>query len=192
MYLIHYYFILFFFISCFMVYFSLNPVHSVLFLILAFLNAGFILLLFKIEFIALLFIIIYVGAIAILFLFIVMMLNIKKEVFTVRINNLLLACLTACFFVVFLSFDFVSFDFLNVFNYESFFQLLYVDSFSDINTFGQSLYNYYLSLVLIGGFILLVSMIGAIVLTLEFKTIHLVENSFRQLSRTFSTIKLFY
>ena len=56
---------------------SKNPVHSVIFLILVFCNATGLLLLFKIELLAMMFIIIYVGAIAVLFLFVVMMLNIK-------------------------------------------------------------------------------------------------------------------
>ena len=192
MHLVHYYFILVFFISCFMVYFSLNPVHSVLFLILAFLNSAFILLLFKIEFLALLFIIIYVGAIAILFLFIVMMLNIKKELFNLKINNFFLVFLVSCFFLIFLSFDFVSFELGNVFQFQFSFLTFLLDGFGDITMFGQSLYNYYLVLVLISGFILLVAMIGAIVLTLEFQSVYLLENSFRQLSRTTKTVKLFY
>jgi NADH-quinone oxidoreductase subunit J len=59
------------------VIFSKNPIHSVIFLILVFCNATGLLLLFKIELLAMMFIIIYVGAIAVLFLFVVMMLNIK-------------------------------------------------------------------------------------------------------------------
>ena len=58
---------------------SKNPVHSVVFLILVFCNATGLLLLFKIELLAMMFIIIYVGAIAVLFLFVVMMLNIKMN-----------------------------------------------------------------------------------------------------------------
>jgi NADH:ubiquinone oxidoreductase subunit 6 (subunit J) len=58
---------------------SKNPVHSVIFLILVFCNATGLLLLFKIELLAMMFIIIYVGAIAVLFLFVVMMLNIKRN-----------------------------------------------------------------------------------------------------------------
>lgn len=61
------------------VIFSRNPVHSVIFLILVFCNATGLLLLFKIELLAMMFIIIYVGAIAVLFLFVVMMLNIKRN-----------------------------------------------------------------------------------------------------------------
>jgi NADH-quinone oxidoreductase subunit J len=64
-------------ISSLMVIRSENPVHSVLFLILAFFNASGLLLLLEVEFLAMLFIIVYVGAVAVLFLFVVMMLNIK-------------------------------------------------------------------------------------------------------------------
>jgi NADH:ubiquinone oxidoreductase subunit 6 (subunit J) len=63
--------------SAVMVIASKNPIHSVVFLILVFCNATGLLLLLKIEFIAMMFLIIYVGAIAVLFLFVVMMLNIK-------------------------------------------------------------------------------------------------------------------
>ena len=62
---------------CILVFIVDNPVHSVLFLILAFFNAAVILFLFDVEFLGITFIIIYVGAIAILFLFVVMMLNVK-------------------------------------------------------------------------------------------------------------------
>ena len=56
---------------------STNPIHSVVFLILVFCNAAGLLVLLRTEFIAMMFLIIYVGAIAVLFLFVVMMLNIK-------------------------------------------------------------------------------------------------------------------
>ncbi|MEM7494877.1 MAG: NADH-quinone oxidoreductase subunit J [Myxococcota bacterium] len=54
-----------------------NPVHSVLFLILVFLNAAGLLILIGLEFFAMIFLVVYIGAIAVLFLFVVMMLNIK-------------------------------------------------------------------------------------------------------------------
>lgn len=54
-----------------------NPVHSVLFLILVFCNAAGLLILLNLDFFAMIFLIVYVGAIAVLFLFVVMMLNIK-------------------------------------------------------------------------------------------------------------------
>src|SRR6476619_658865 len=76
---LHLFFLLLIFSSAFMVVSSQNPVDSVLFLILVFLNSSGLLFLFEAEFIALIFIIIYVGAIAVLFLFIVMMLEIKIQ-----------------------------------------------------------------------------------------------------------------
>jgi len=64
-------------VSAAMVIVSKNPIHSVIFLILVFCNTAGLLALLKIEFLAMMFLIIYVGAIAVLFLFVVMMLNIK-------------------------------------------------------------------------------------------------------------------
>jgi len=57
---------------------SRNPIHSVLFLVLVFFNVSGLLILLGVEFLALLFLIVYVGAIAVLFLFIIMMLDIKS------------------------------------------------------------------------------------------------------------------
>lgn len=173
-----------------MVYFSFSPIHSVLFLILAFVNASFILLLFNVEFLALLFIIIYVGALAVLFLFIVMMLNTKNEIGLRHENNVyIFFCLLCVFFLI--NFDFIFSDIIGVFNHNKGAQIFLIDSMVDIVGFGQSLYNYYLMLVLLGGLILLVAMVGAIILTFEFKTVYSVENSLRQLSRTTATVKLF-
>lgn len=65
-------------LSAIMVIQSRNPVHSVLFLILVFLNSAGLLLLLGLDFFAMLFLVVYVGAIAVLFLFVVMMLNVKS------------------------------------------------------------------------------------------------------------------
>jgi NADH-quinone oxidoreductase subunit J len=173
-----------------MVYYSVNPVHSVLFLILAFVNASFILILFQIEFLALLFIIIYVGAIAVLFLFIVMMLNIKKTTLKFTLINKYLVFSLLISLILFFKLDII----FNAFGSEisSLNNIFYIDFFSDIFLFGQSLYNYNLVLVLLSGLILLVAMIGAIILTLEFKSINFIELSARQLARSSNTIKLFF
>lgn len=64
-------------ISGVMVIRAKNPVHSVLFLILVFCNAAGLLILLDLDFFAMIFLVVYVGAIAVLFLFVVMMLNIK-------------------------------------------------------------------------------------------------------------------
>lgn len=75
-------FILFFFtflifISAIMVITSSNAIYSMLFLILVFCNVALLLLLQEIEFLSMVFLIVYIGAIAVLFLFVVYMLNIK-------------------------------------------------------------------------------------------------------------------
>lgn len=63
--------------SAVMVVFSKNPVHSVLFLILAFFNAAGLFVLLGAEFVAMILVIVYVGAVAVMFLFVVMMLDIN-------------------------------------------------------------------------------------------------------------------
>ena len=67
-------------LSSFLVIFVSNPVHSVLFLIFTFFNAAIIFLIFKAEFLAMTLLIVYVGAVAVLFLFVVMMLNISESI----------------------------------------------------------------------------------------------------------------
>ena len=64
-------------IFAFFVIISKNPIHSILSLILVFFNAASLLILLGAEFLAMLFVIVYVGAVAVLFLFVIMMLNIK-------------------------------------------------------------------------------------------------------------------
>src|SRR6202012_4139409 len=65
--------------SAFMVIASKNPVHSVLFLILAFVNAAGLFVLMGAEFLAMILVVVYVGAVAVLFLFVVMMLDVDFE-----------------------------------------------------------------------------------------------------------------
>src|SRR6201994_5028018 len=62
--------------SAFMVIAAKNPVHSVLFLILAFVNASGLFILLGAEFLAMILVVVYVGAVAVLFLFVVMMLDV--------------------------------------------------------------------------------------------------------------------
>ena len=174
-------------INSFLVFLSKNPVYSVLFLILVFCNAASILIILHIEFLALLYIIIYVGAIAVLFLFVVMMLNVKIK----KATNLYYLLTLVFFNIIFL---FVLYSFLdNVFsffkinayiNFNPDFFIVNVDNLSNIFVFGQVLYNYYLICFLLVGILLLVAMIGAIVLTLNFQSNRKNEIVFKQLSRS--------
>ena len=148
--------------SAVLVIFARNPVHSVLWLILAFFNAAGLMLILGAEFIALLLIIVYVGAVAVLFLFVVMMLDIDfaslRSGFT---RNLPFGLLVA--FVLMAE------------------MVLAVSAWRagpalsgakvpdspqpNIEAVGQALYSRFLYPFEIAGLILLVAMIGAIVLT---------------------------
>lgn len=175
--------------SSIMVSISTNPVQSILFLILTFFQAGFLLIGFHLEFFGLIFIMIYVGAIAILFLFVIMMLNVKlkkENFFNLNKNNFneIILIGSNFFIVLFLIFSTIK----KIFNtsekiyFDKFeFQL---DNLSDIDIFGQILYNNYLVCFLIAGLVLLVALIGAVILTLKFNEIKRKQLSNRQLSRT--------
>lgn len=180
-------------LSSIFVLISKNPVHSVLFLILCFCNSAIILFVLNTEFLGLIFIIVYVGAIAILFLFVVMMLNVKvlsSENFNLFIP-LLYSGAGILMFKGFVYLDeiFPSKDVL-VSSLDVTFTH-YVDSLNNIDVLGQSLYNYYLSCFLLAGLILLVAMIGAIILTLNFSSQRKNEMPLRQLSRSDNFLTFF-
>ena len=174
------------------VFISENPVHSVLFLILTFCNASAILFLFNADFLALIFIIIYVGAIAVLFLFVVMMLNVKT--FT-AVSSLYMPFIFLGSFVLLIQlFLVVEKAFFGVSNSSEYALFQYQDTFdsmSNIDVLGQGLYNYFVPCFLLAGLILLVAMVGAIVLTLNFSSHRKNELVFRQLSRSDNFLSFF-
>ena len=155
-------------LSSYSLFFATNVVHSLLFLILVFINAAIILMIEQLEFLSLLLLIIYVGAVAVLFLFIIMMLNIKNT----SINWELKANFFVFFVIVFAAgstFIFPYFmeqiTYLPDFNSQNFL----VDNLNNLELFGQVLYNNYLIAVFLGGLVLLIAVVGAILLTLSFK-----------------------
>ena len=136
------------FISGLKVAFSTNPVESVLFLILAFCNAGAILILFNIEFLGLIFIIVYVGAIAVLFLFVIMMLNVKIyenvlfELLT-KNNHSIIFIFFLVYFILIILFTYIkSIFYSNVLVQNNFISKFSVDNLNNIDVLGQILYNY--------------------------------------------------
>ena len=141
--------------------------------------------LFHAEFLALIFVIVYVGAVAVLFLFVVMMLNVK---IAAQLNFLIVPIIILSYLIIFTGiFTFVDsfffeFDFV-ICKTQFFFNFNTVDSLTNANVLGQSLYNYFVVCFLICGFILLIAMLGAIILTLNFKSWHKNEVVSRQLSR---------
>jgi NADH-quinone oxidoreductase subunit J len=185
---LHFFLLLIFCFCGFFVFLSANPMHSVLFLILTFCCAACILFLFSIDFLGLVFIMIYVGAVAILFLFVVMMLDVKTSLFeTTSYIHIILS--VGAFFLVqvfFLINQAFSFGEVKYFCFEKNF-----DALHNIDSLGQFLYNYFLSCFLIAGIILLVALIGAIILTLNFNSSRKNQLISRQLSRSIKCVHSF-
>jgi NADH-quinone oxidoreductase subunit J len=152
--------------SAFMVIASRNPVQSVLFLIFAFVNAAGLFLLLGAEFLAMILVIVYVGAVAVLFLFVVMMLDVDFA--ALRQGFLQYLPVGALIGVVFLL-ELV----LIVGAYVVDPQLIRVQpsttvpSVTNTEAIGRVLYTQYFYFFQAAGLILLVAMIGAIVLTLR-------------------------
>ena len=187
---LHIFLALFLIISSFFVFISENPVHSVLFLILGFCSASSILFIFNIDFLGVLFIIIYVGAIAVLFLFVVMMLNVKvSEVNSSTYLPLIFLSSTVVLVQLYSNLDLIFFNYSLDNNYIIFSNLL--DNLSNIDLFGQALYNYFLVCFLIAGLILLVAMVGAIVLTLNYNSNKKTELVNKKLSRSDNFLAFF-
>ena len=144
------------------VIFARNPVHSVLWLIVAFFNAAGLMLLVGAEFIAMLLVIVYVGAVAVLFLFVVMMLDIDfatlRSGFTKNLPFGIIVALVLLGEVVVASFSWEAGPTLSG-------RAIPAVSQHNIVALGQLLYSRYLFAFELAGLILLVAMIGAIVLT---------------------------
>ncbi len=168
-----------------MVIFARNPVHSVLWLIVAFFNAAGLMVLVGAEFIAMLLVIVYVGAVAVLFLFVVMMLDIDfAELRAGFAKNLPLGVLLAIVLVCELI--------LGIGAYRAGAVVLGTpsagpasinDQVPNIEAIGNLLYSKYIFLFESAGLILLVAMVGAIVLTHRKSTGTRGQNISRQVQR---------
>ena len=169
-----------------------NPIHSVLFLILVFCNAAGILFIFNAEFLGLIFIIIYVGAIAVLFLFVIMMLRIKnKEENISTVNSIFWILLFILIEYELLQILGESFELSSVFPDSNFFLFLLLDNSNNIDILGQALFGYYLICFLLAGILLLIALVGCIVLTLKFNNTEETQNVNRQLSRSDNFLSFF-
>lgn len=178
-------------ISSFMVIYAQHSVFSLIFLITSFLISSFILFILECEFLALLFIIIYVGAIAILFLFAVMMLDTKL----INLSKSTTKYMPIGFFFGFLILIPLLYEIMLFFgtesvdNFESAFYLNrinwydIIDSVPDIQAYGHVLYSYFVLQFLISGLILLLVLIGIVYLTSNSKSNPIEQSSFKQLAR---------
>ena len=144
-----------------MVVVSRNPVFSVLFLILAFFNAAGLFVLIGAEFIAMLLVVVYVGAVAVLFLFVVMMLDINFAEMRAGFQKYLPIGLVVGGILVF---ELVAAMYGDAFSGAT---LPAATEISNTRALGNVLYTKYMYLFQVAGLILLVAMIGAISLTMR-------------------------
>ncbi len=155
-------------VSGVMVISSRNPVHSVLFLILAFFNSAGLFVLIGAEFLAMILVVVYVGAVAVLFLFVVMMLDINfaelREGFLqyLPIGALIGLILVAELILVFGSWV-ASPEAAQVLAAPS----VAPDQMTNTHALGRLIYTDFIYLFQASGMVLLIAMIGAIVLTLR-------------------------
>ena len=165
-----------------LVIFARNPVHSVLWLIVAFFNAAGLMLMTGAEFIAMLLVIVYVGAVAVLFLFVVMMLDIDFASLRSGFNrNLPFGLLIAIVLLAEIVIAVSAYRAGPVF--ESAAGAPPANAIPNIEALGQLLYTRYLIPFELAGLILLVAMIGAIVLTHRSRGDARGQNAARQIGR---------
>ena len=180
--------------SAFMVVTVKNSVHAVLFLVLSFICSSGILILFECEFLALMFLIIYVGAIAVLFLFVVMMLDLKlmndkKDILKYLPFGVLIIAIFTLYPTLSLINDFFYYNPYtdNTLLMNSYFNwFVRIDLFTEIQAIGQVVYTQYVLQFLIAGNILLLATLAAVVLTINTDNNNEKKQIiFRQLSRNY-------
>ena len=167
------------------VVFARNPVHSVLFLIAAFFSAAGLFVLLGAEFLAMLLVIVYVGAVAVLFLFVVMMLDVDfaalKEGFAryLPLGGLVAGIAAIEMVVVAVAYEGAA--------GKNAAPMASAAGLSNAETIGRVLYTNYVYYFQAAGLVLLVAMIGAIVLTLKHKPGVRRQNIADQVARTPAT-----
>ena len=187
-------------LSAFCTVTSKNPIHSVLFLVFVFFNTAGLLILLGVEFLAMLFLIVYVGAVAVLFLFVMMMLNVKisessSAIYRYLPIGLFLSILFLFEIFLIIEGDLKSID--TVAFIESDYKILqteflvntsWIDSVispTNVDVIGSVLFTYYSYFFIMASVILLVAMIGAIALTLHRRSDVRRQDIYRQLQRDF-------
>ena len=173
-------------ISAIMVTVSKNTVHSVFFLILDFISISCLFIMIGAEFLGMIMLIVYVGAVAVLFLFVVMMLNVaqqKNQWFNSEENSghipIGLVISTIIFFELIIVIGGWKYkpNLINPNNTST------INEISNTHSLGQVLYTDYIHIFQMSGMILLVSMVGAIVLTFRQRDGVKKQSYIKQISR---------
>ena len=174
--------------AAFMVIAAKNPVHSVLFLILAFFNATGLFILLGAEFLAMILVVVYVGAVAVLFLFVVMMLDVDfAELRQGFLQYLPIGALVGLILLVELILVLGGIFVAPETAATAAAPTPPLDQVSNVAAIGELLYTRYIFFFQMAGIVLLVAMIGAIVLTLRHKVGVKRQDIARQVARTPAT-----
>ena len=173
-------------VSAIMVTASKNTVHSVFFLILDFISISCLFIMIGAEFLGMIMLIVYVGAVAVLFLFVVMMLNVaqqKNQWFSSEASSkhipvgLIISTLIFVELIIVVGGWKYKPDLFDINN------SIEINNVSNTDTLGQVLYTDYIHIFQISGMILLVAMIGAIVLTFRKRVGVKTQSYIKQISR---------
>ncbi len=172
--------------SAIMVIASKNTVHSVFFLILDFISISCLFIMIGAEFLGMIMLIVYVGAVAVLFLFVVMMLNVaqqKDEWFKGKIFTSHIPFGSLISIIIFLELIIVIGGWKYKPNLIETSSIQIDKNFTNTHALGNIIYTDYIHLFQLAGLILLVAMIGAIVLTYRKREGVKRQNYFKQVSR---------
>ena len=176
--------------SAFMVISSRNTVYSVFFLILVFVSVSILFIMIGAEFLGMIMLIVYVGAVAVLFLFVVMMLNITDQI-TKNIprkgfvNNISVGTIVGLIILLEILIAISGWKYQG--NFVALSDLNFSTNITNTNAIGNVLYTSYIHLFQIAGIILLVAMIGAITLTFTKRENIKRQSYFKQIEREKST-----
>ena len=174
-------------LSAIMVTVSKNTVHSVFFLILDFISISCLFIMIGAEFVGMIMLIVYVGAVAVLFLFVVMMLNVslqKNQWFAAERGSSHIPVGIIVSIIIFFELIIVvgGWKFKPNLNPNSI-DLNFISEKTNTHSIGEVLYTDYIHLFQLSGMILLVAMIGAIVLTFRKRSGIKKQSYFKQISR---------
>ena len=172
--------------SAIMVTVSRNTVHSVFFLILVFISVSILFIMIGAEFLGMVMLIVYVGAVAVLFLFVVMMLNVTDQITSrpIRkgfVNNISVGSIVGV--IIFLELLVVIGGWKYKGNFIPLSETNLNLKLSNTHQLGNVLYTDYIHLFQISGIILLIAMIGAITLTFSKKENVKRQSYFKQIQR---------
>jgi len=173
-------------ISAIMVTASKNTVHSVFFLILDFISISCLFIMIGAEFLGMIMLIVYVGAVAVLFLFVVMMLNVaqqKNQWFLSKSSSRHIPVGLIISAIIFFELIIVVGGWKYKPNLVNFGNLSVTKEISNTHSLGQILYTDYIHIFQISGMILLIAMIGAIVLTYRQREGVKKQSYIKQISR---------